>query len=733
MNLNKKIGRERFDVEHTRRADRFFVDLRIPLIICVAEAILILMLCIATYNSYDGGDSAFPPEQIFSFLFLFYVISAGIVCAVYLVKYFRAKRAEEEARRINTEIYDMFRFVIDTPYTVVDESGKVRDISGALLDILGYKKSVSGMDFSELCQISVKALAARAKNREAYLSEPIYDLPEEAPLPDLPIVKLADGKKYEIHSYVMRAKEKNYYFAVFKDVEELINLREKIEREESVVAYIMLDNLQELTQYVRADYRIASNEIENILTDWTRSMHGFIRQYDKDRYIVMISREELDRQMNDDFSIQEKIMGLRIGDNSFPVTVSMGISSIDGSFEEKEKAAMAALDVVIQRGGNQVAVKREGASGYVFFGGTHKTMENNTSVVSRVSAEILEKKIQNCSNILIMGHADPDFDSIGASVGLARLCTSIINDVFRNSPDILRPEVNIVINKNCDSFNTCYRQLEPLGIYDNIFIEKEAASERVTPDTILIIADVNNTYIYEAPDLAKTIDSIAVIDHHRLSSPLPFTPFLQYVEATRSSASEIVSEMLQQSKYDISLHKEEAEVLLSGIMLDTNNFTRNAGSRTFAIVHYLYTRGAHTEVVREFFNEPLEDILLTDKFESSAVIYRDSVAIALMTEDMRDSTPTELKVLASKVANKLLGAQGVEASFALVPMGEDVSLSGRSKGKINVQLIAERLRGGGHFDMAGALIKNSSIEAAEEILREAIDDYFEYDYKNLDK
>ncbi len=182
------------------------------------------------------------------------------------------------------------------------------------------------------------------------------------------------------------------------------------------------------------------------------------------------------------------------------------------------------------------------------------------------------------------------------------------------------------------------------------------------------------------------------------------------------------------SQYADKLHKEEAEVLLSGIMLDTNNFTRNAGAQTFEITHYLYTRGAHTGVVREFFNETLDELLLVGEFESKARIYRDCVAITWLTID-RPSTPED-RVIAAKVADKLLHVKGVQASFALVKMDNDVVISGRSKGTVNVQLILERLKGGGHFDIAGAQVRNASLTKTCELLKDAIDDYFEYDHRN---
>ncbi len=717
-------------VAQNRRISRYNVDLSFPMIFCVSEAVLLLGILAFLrifFEEMSNNESFYMLALAF---FIFYVISAGAICTFYLVKSLKARKANFEAAQIETEIYDMFRYVIDYPYAIIDREGKVKVMNGALQDILGYKKAVSSIDLSEFCSVPMQTVSATAKNRDAYIHETVYDLPGDATLPEIAVTRLSDGRRYEIVPYVFKIRGENYYFTVFKDTEDYLALAEREERESTVVAYILLDNLQELTQYVRADYRLASTEVENILKSWIAEMNGFMREYENDKYVAVFSKHELDKQMNRDFDIQNRIMSLQIGDNSFPITVSMGIAAINGTLKEKEKAAFNALNIAIKRGGNQIAIKREDSNDYVYFGGTHKTMENNTAIVSRVSGDILEKQIRQASGVLIMGHSNPDFDSIGSCVGMARFALAVIADEHKEKHPEKRPKVNVVINKSVDSFKTCYDRLAPLGIYNDLFISKEDARDLVNGETVLILCDVSNPRIFESPDLAETVSHIAVLDHHRLAAALTFEPFLQYVEATKSSASEIVAEILFRSKFAGALHKEEAEVLLSGIMLDTNNYTRNAGAQTFEITHYLYTRGAHTGVVREFFNESLEELMMTGEFESKVRIYRDCVAITCMSLS-RPATPED-RIVASKVADKLLRIKDVEASFALIRMDNDVVISGRSKGGINVQLILERLKGGGHFDIAGAQVRNTNLTRTLEMLRDAIDDYFEFDHKHKD-
>ncbi|MGM9644653.1 MAG: DHH family phosphoesterase [Eubacteriales bacterium] len=727
--MSKKIKLKKMNqYAEVKRSERFYPDLSAPMVFAFIEAVILFAIC-GYLELFAKADENAQAVTAICFLALpIYLLTAGIVCIVYAVRNAKTKRARIDARRLEGEIYDMFRTVIDLPYAVTDSQGKVKIINGALGDILGIKSAVNGMQISQFCSVPMKTLIFEAKNRDMFLSsESMYDMPEEAELHSSLITKLADGRRYKTVSYVFKLQDENYYFITFNDTEDFLSLYEKNEAESPVVAYIQLDNLRELAQYVRADHRSASAEAENIIRAWVEEMGGFIREYSRDQYVAVFSREELEKQIKNDFSVQKSIMALKIGDNSFPVTVSMGISSIGETLGEKERNAHHALSMAIQRGGNQVAIRREDSSGYIFFGGTHKTIENNTTIVSRVSGEILEDKIRRASNVIIMGHSHPDFDSIGSCVGMTRFTMSVIEEMEKESGSPADIPINVIADKDADCFTVAYNQLKPLGIYEDIFIDRAAAKDLVTSDTVLIICDVNNQFIFAAPELAETVKNIAVIDHHRMANTLNFDPFLQYIEATKSSASEIVSEILFHSKYRDTLHKEEAEVLLSGIMLDTNNFTRNAGAQTIEITHYLYTRGAHTSVVREFFNESLEELLLTGEFESKARLYRDDIAITWMTLDRKGTA--EDRVIASKVADNLLHVKGVKASFALVKIDNDVIISGRSKGEVNVQLILERLKGGGHFEIAGAQVKNTSLTRTCEMLKNAIDDYFEYDHQ----
>ena len=702
------------------KKDAVYMDLRVPFAVCAAVGLVLLGACamIGRLNvpSLPLGWFGIGALSVFA-------VTCAVLFLIYLLRHLRLREAIAASEQISTDVYDMFRYVIDVPYAVIGRDGVVKIINSALQDVLGYHSPVCNIRLSEFCSVPIDIIAVSAHG--ARTGAHVSDL-----LPDGPVTRLGNGKRYELQSYPMQIDGEEYFFTVFRDVNGLLELKEKADRENPVVAYIALDNLQELTQFVRASYRETASRIEQILQDWVKGLGGMIREYDRDKYLAVFSEEMLEKCIADRFDILTRVMDVKIGDNTFPVSVSMGVASIGGSMGDKERAAYAALEVALSRGGNQVALRRDVGGNLEYFGGTHKILESNSSINSRVSAGVLASKIRECGNVLIMGHTNPDFDSIGACVGAARFTLSVLQAkaVAEGRAPSAIPSVHVITNRECETFRTCFAHLTSLPEYAEMFIDREQGMNAVTSDTLLIIVDANNRFIFEAPDLPSSVQHIALIDHHRLVKEPDFSPFLNYIEPTKSSASEIIAEMLQQSEYADCLQKEEANLLLSGIMLDTHNFTRNAGAQTFEITHYLYSRGAHTSVTREFFNRDLEDMRLASAFDSTARIYRDVVAITWLNTG-REPSPED-RVAAARAADSLLSLKGIEASFAMVLMEDTVVISGRSKGDINVQLILEKLQGGGHFDVAGAQVKNATLQSAYTLLTSAINEYFEYDYKN---
>ncbi len=698
--------------QKTPRAPQY--DARLPFALCYAVGVVLLAALEILCYLID-------PKNEFVFyglaLFAFYAIVGGAMLLAYLLRVARLREVMLAAEDMTTEISDVFKYVIDLPYAISDSRGNVKVINRALQDLLSFKSPICNVPLSTFCAISIHdIIRSTGEPREVRFARALDAHGEVVPGAHGFHVRLGhDGRRYELVSYAMRLRGQDYYMITFHDVSDYLELREKMERESPIVGYIVLDNLQELAQYVRVSHRSAANEIENILKQWASEMGGLLREYDRDKFLLVCSAEALQRCVEDNFSILNRVRQVKLGDNSFPVTISMGISTLGGSFKDREAAASAALDIALQRGGDQVAIKK--ADGVTFFGGRVKTIQSNTSIISRVNSNQLCSLIAQAGNVIIMAHRNPDFDAIGACIGAARLAMCAVGKS--------KTEVHVVMNRECEDFRICAEHLGNHAIYDELFVDAHNALDLVRSDSLLIIVDVNNVNIVEAPDVVKNVANIAIIDHHRQFEVFDFAPVLSYIHPTASSASELIAEMIEQSPYSDELRKEEATLLLAGIMLDTKNFTHSTGAQTFSAVHYLYEKGAHTNVTRLFFYETLDEMITASDFGSRTRIYRGRVAITWLNTDNTRAEKINERVAAAKAADRLLTVRGIDASFALVSIGNSVSISARSGDAINVQIIMEKLGGGGHFDMAGAQIKDTSLTYACELLKGAIDDYLD--------
>lgn len=671
-------------------------DARAPFLICAVLGAVLLGITLIV------GSLA--PESLGAFVTVMLIIDLAVIIPS-LVSYFlrvrHAAEAERQAELQCAEVGNLFRDTVGVGYAVVDENGVVMVVNRWLQNILGYRTPLCRVLLTDLCGITVGQVSASAG---AYAAgedqEPLY--------------ATAGSLRVAVRAYPMRASGSQCYLAVFTDATEYLNLIDRTEAERPVVAYAILDSLEELAQYVRVSYRDAAHEIEQILKEWVAGLHGLIREYDRDKYLIVLPHESLDKCISSKFDILERIRAVRLGDNSFPVTVSMGICAKKLTFFEMEHEARSALDLALQRGGDQVALKTD--DGYQFFGGRVKTMQgSSTAIQARVAAIRLAELVSGAENVLVMGHRNPDFDSIGSTVGAVRFAISARG----GDPSGVRA----IMDPDSQELRECAKRLVGLPVYRQLFVNRDDAIDLIRSDTLLIVTDVNNFKIVEAPEVAGNAAKIAIIDHHRQAEEFSFTPALSYILPTASSASELITEMLEQSPYSEQLTKEEAELLLAGMMLDTKNFTHSTGAQTFAAVHYLYERGAHTDVARKLFNESIDDYRIASDFGARTQIYRDKIAITWLPGDHEASGDD--RVAASKAADKLLTVRGIEASFALVSIGGSVVISARSADKINVQLILEKLGGGGHYDMAGAQLKDTPLYTACEMLRGAIDDYLD--------
>ena len=636
--------------------------------------------------------------------------------AASLVVYFVVRRRlnlyriESDASEAqNKSVIYTFKNQLKIPYAVINDEGRLITSNAAFARAVNAKGTLFNSDISTICSIDVKKLTENASPEELI---PDDDTPiSSIPLRDIKESQLAtlSGIKYRIECYSLPSKGKTYYMLVFIDVTELTEINRLYRNQYTAVGYIVIDNIEEIAQYVKANYQDETREVGRILKEWASLMGGIIREYENNKFLIVFTHEMLSECIKNKFAVLNSIHRIEIGDAHIPLTVSMGIATFGDTLEEREHNAMVSLDMALQRGGDQVVLKTP--TGIFYYGAKTKTLQKRTKGHAKIIFGKLAAYVENSSNVLVMGHSNPDFDSIGACIGITTLLRNLFKDI----------DVKIVADVNSENFKACTSRLMLLADYKDMFIDRVSALDYNNTETLLIIVDANNMAILESPELAKNSFKKVIIDHHIKKEEFEDEPELAYIDPSASSACELIAEMLEEVLPPETSFKEEANIMMAGIMLDTKNFTRTVGMRTFAAALYLKNSGADTEYARTFFEEAFDEYLSESQFGSAAKIYRDRIAI---TSAIGTGSPND-RILAAKAADKLLSVRDVSAAFALILIGDTVHVSARSDGSVNVQLISERIGGGGHFDAAGAAIAESTLEEAEELLRDAIDGYFE--------
>lgn len=676
---------------------------------------ILAILALAIHSAICTYTEASPALVGTILILIFILISVAVTLLIRRrLRLYRVESSASEEQ--NGGVIYTFRNRLKIPYAVVNGQGQIVTLNLAMRRAFGFRDSLFNFHITDLCGITLEQIIERstASAAEPSDTETPAGSGESAPAEgetgnnSAPPVCSAEinGRKYRIDCHPIHTKGTLYYMLVFNDVTELENISRLYHDEQPAVAYIILDNLEEIAQYVKSNYQTEANEVANILKNWAASMGGILREYDRNKYLLLFSQQNLLLCIKNKFEVLDNIREIRIGEENIPITVSMGVAMTGTNLAQREHDALVALDTALQRGGDQAVVKNN--RGVFYFGGRTKSQQKRTSGQSRIYAKRLCDIISNATNVIVMGHSNPDFDSIGACVGVAALAR------------YLGVDVKIVVDTESENFRISTARLIELSDYKNCFVDGVTGLEGISFGTLLVVVDANNFAILEAPEIANNAFKIALIDHHIKKEEFEQKPNPLYIDPSASSACELVSEILEQSLPAGVLRKEEANIMMAGIMVDTKNFTRTVGTRTFAAALYLRGAGASTEYARTFFEEAFEDYRSESQFGTEARIYRDQLAITAIA----GTGSSHDRIAAAKAADKLLTIRNINAAFALILIGETVHISARSNGNINVQLILEKIGGGGHFDVAGAALPQSSLEAAEKLLCEAIDSYF---------
>ena len=521
------------------------------------------------------------------------------------------------------------------------------------------------------------------------------------------VMLTCEGRHFLARYTAIKTDDNDFCLIMTDEITEEEHLRKRLVDEELAAAYIYVDNFAEMMQYDSENYRIAAAKIDEVLRDWAEECGGILKEYERDKYLFLMEKRVLAHCVARKFDVLDRVRAVRAGDFELPMTISMGVSNVSGSLADREKAAHTALDMALQRGGDQAVVK--GDASIDFYGGITKTVQKRTNVRSRVVSGELVSAMKKASNVLVMGHRNADFDSIGSCVGLTRLAM------------YCGARVNMIVNR---SDRNLTGMLELLGTEEDflgVLIDEAAAFDLVETGTLVVVGDVNNVSIMESPELARRAGTLAIIDHHRKVAEFDRPVAIEYIEPSASSASELVAEMLEQVLPKDELPSQEATLLLAGIILDTGKFTRSTGTRTFSAAMFLRDCGAMPEAVMAMNRTSMDDYQREGRFRQNILLYRGQCAIACaQTDNAAEAGPAD-RIIAAKAANNLLSVEGIEASFALMKIGDVIHISARSSGSLNVQLILEKIGGGGHYDAAGAQLSGITMREAVEQLKAAID------------
>lgn len=649
---------------------RIFTHLIYPIIISV---VLFLVGIWIALKDGDAGSLILSLSIVyFIFTIVMYVVNQKLVMQE-LVKF-----ASDYAQIQKELLEDML-----IPYGLIDRQGNILWQDEELTRLLkrNYGKKVQEV-FKEITDEQLE-LTDEIKEININFKEHFYRVQ----------LKKVNTDNIFGNSGILQIENQEYMAAIYLLDETRLR---KLEREnidqKLVVGLIYVDNYEEVLQSVE-DVRasLLAALIDRKINKFISGLDGIVRKLEKDKYFIVFKRQALDAVRSDKFSIIDDIKTVSIG-NELQVTVSIGIGVGAETYSQLSDYSRAAMDLALGRGGDQAVVK-DGENIY-YYGGKTKQVEKNTRVKARIKAHALREIIESKESLLIMGHKISDIDSFGAAIGIHK------------AAKVLNKPAHIILNDITASLRPMVdRFIEHEEFGAEVFIKSEQAIEMIDDNTLVVVVDVNKPSRTECPEVLAMTKSIVVLDHHRQTSEVIENALLAYIEPFASSTCEMVAEILQYIQDGIRLKSLEADAMYGGIVIDTNNFVQKTGVRTFEAAAFLKRHGADVVRVKKLFRDNFSDYKWRADSVSKAEIFMDCFAITVCESEGVQS-PT---VLCAQVANELLDINGIEASFVLTDYNDKIYISARSLDSINVQLIMERLGGGGHMNMAGAQIKDRTI------------------------
>ena len=624
--------------------------------------------------------SAVMLEEYSTRRFILAVVPAVVFSAVLIAEIIMAQRNSIKfIAKLNESVgvaENEIMYYSETPAVIVDEDYVVlwcnREFSSQLID----DHEIFGTDIARALDLDIKELFTDRITKTEY-----------------------NGKLYKVSSIPVEKNDTKLIYISFTDISEFAELFSKYKRTRPSVILLVIDNYEDVLQnFKESEKAQVAASTETLLEEFMSRTTGVLRKLSHDKFIAVIEEQHLCEIINSKFKILDNARNITVGDRSNIITLSIGVGRGASTLEESESFAKQALDMCLGRGGDQAAVKTE--NGFKFYGGVAKGVEKKSKAKSRIISNAVQEVIHNSSEVFIMGHRFADLDAVGSGTGLAGAIRMIGEEAY----------YVVDFEKNLSHSLVSSIQKE----YDDLIISPEEAEQRFSDNSLLIIVDTHNANLVESRKLYEMAGQKIVIDHHRKSVNFIDDAVIFYHEPYASSASEMVSEMIQYFKNVNLVPQVLAEALLAGITLDTKNFVMKTGVRTFEAAAYLRKCGADTIKVKGFFTSSIEDYRKRSELISDAeIIGSCAIAVARMQSD-------DIRIIAPQAADELLSIENVDASFVIYKTGNVTNISARSLGILNVQVIMEKLGGGGHQTMAAVQLENTSFDEAKKMLIEAI-------------
>ncbi len=635
-----------------------WIDLTIHLII-----MLVLVMVLSCYNEYIAAIAGVVWLALASF--------ARERCAD------RAKRFERYCRNVVENISEMVNYAVEElpqAVVIITEDGRIQWTNSRMSVYAGSEPELD-TDITDIWPGIIIGPVWGQEGEYVFAHEDKYYQVRYRP------VKMAPHQQQLMALYV-------------QDVTMHETLRLTYKESRTVLLYIQIDNYDEVMQgQSEAERTSLLLAVNQILDKWMKNLGGFMRRVSDDLYVVVLTREALEKAMSERFDVLDKARQLQ-STNRLPVTLSMGVAVADSqSMAEMGAQAQACLDLALGRGGDQVAVLIDGKT--QFFGGRAKAVEKHTRVKARVVAHAVREIMEGADEVYVMGHHNEDFDCFGAAMGVAKMAR------------VLEKPVHIVLSEMNEGIDKFTDLLQGKEEYEDIFVRAEDLTTMTALNPVLIVVDTHIPHLVADPTLLERIPQVVVIDHHRRSEHFIKNPLLVYIEPASSSTSELVTELLAYFSDDLMLSRLDATALYSGIVVDTKNFAVQTGVRTFDAAAYLRRSGADPVMVRHLFRSDYDTTVALAKTKARSELYGGGLIVSYIPE-----TIPNVQVIAAQAADSLLRIENVRMSIVIFQLpNKVVGLSARSTGDMNVQVIMEAFGGGGHQNVAGAQVENGDLQA----------------------